>query len=205
MNAQGCSCSQISCDDGNPCTADECLNGECIHTPVAVDSDGILHVPGEYPTIQAAICAARPGEQVVVADGVWTGAGNKDLDFGGKAITMRSASGDPAACIIDCQSSGRGFYFHNGETAAAVVEGFTIRNGLVNESSPPVLWYGGDLYCLSSSPTVTNCEFTGNSAGAGGGLRFDNSNALLTNCRISENSGGLGRRCIMHQFQADAD
>jgi hypothetical protein len=88
------------------------------------------HVPAKYSTIQAAITAAQPGDEVVIADGVYTGTSNKSLDFAGRAITVRSASGDPAACIIDCQGSWRGFYFHTGETSASVVQGLTIREML---------------------------------------------------------------------------
>ncbi len=40
----------------------------------------ILNVPADFPTIQAAINAAISGDQVVVADGVYTGAGNKNLE-----------------------------------------------------------------------------------------------------------------------------
>ena len=50
-------------------------------------------MPDDCPTIQAAIDAAVDGDEVVVGDGVHTGAGNLDLDFGGKAITVRSAGG----------------------------------------------------------------------------------------------------------------
>ncbi len=71
----------------------------------------ILNVPADFATIQAAINAAITGDEVVVADGVYTGAGNKNLDFHGKLITVRSASGDPVLCTIDCEGAGRGFIF----------------------------------------------------------------------------------------------
>ncbi|HPM24910.1 MAG TPA: hypothetical protein PLP66_13465, partial [Phycisphaerae bacterium] len=85
------------------------------------------YVPAQYVTIQGAIDACVAGDEVIIADGTYTGAGNKNLDFKGLAITVRSASGDPATCIIDCEGSGRGFYFHSGETAESAVRGLTIQ------------------------------------------------------------------------------
>mgnify|MGYP002064816145 CR=1 FL=1 len=51
------------------------------------------------------------------------------LDFDGKAATVRSASGDAASCVIDCEGDGRGFYFHSGEGPDSIVEGLTITTG----------------------------------------------------------------------------
>ena len=62
-----------------------------------------LHVPDDYPTIQAAIDAATDGDDVVIADGTHTGDGNTNLDTRGKAVTVRSVSGDLTACIMDCE------------------------------------------------------------------------------------------------------
>ncbi|HNS21294.1 MAG TPA: hypothetical protein PKH24_12395 [Sedimentisphaerales bacterium] len=87
---------------------------------------------GEYPTIQAAINASVSGDTVLVAPGTYTGDGNRDIDFGGKAITVRSETG-PGTCIIDAQGSfadrHRGFNFHMGEQADSVLDGFTITGG----------------------------------------------------------------------------
>jgi len=168
---------------------------------------GSLLVPQDLAAIQNAIDAAVPGDEVIVEDGVWSGPGNTNLDFWGKAITLRSASGNPAACVIDCQGSGRGLYIHSGETTTTVVTGLTIRNGNVTASSPG-LACGGGVYCYFSSPTLTNCIINGNNASGyascGGGVYCGFSACpVLTDCVISGNtasrisgpSGGGGVGC----------
>ena len=93
---------------------------------------------GDYPTIQAAIDDVLDGDIVELADGVFTGEGNRDLNFNGRPITVRSASGDPDACIIDCggdPEEHRGFNFISGEDAASILEGITIRNGYMGFES----------------------------------------------------------------------
>jgi hypothetical protein len=150
-------------------------------------------VPAEYATIQAAIDTAQPADEVVIANGVYTGAGNKNLDFGGKKIVVRSASGEASACIIDCEADGRGFHFHNGETGASVVSRLTVRNG-------QAYGYGGGMLCAnSSSPTVTGCRFIGNSIlsngiAAGGGLACtEGSRPSIQHCWFERNvSAGYG-------------
>jgi len=149
-----------------------------------------------FDAIQEGIDAAQPGDEVVIADGVYTGAGNKNLDFGGKDITVRSASGDPSTCVIDCQGAGRGFFFHSGETPDSVVTGLTIRNGYVSDSSPGS-WYGGGVYCSGSDPTIANNIITGNSAsyyglGYGGGLYLEDSSPAIANNSITSNSSDYG-------------
>ena len=57
-----------------------------VHNIISVQPGG----GGEYPTIQAAINAATDGEVVELADGTYIGPGNRDLDFLGKGITVRS-------------------------------------------------------------------------------------------------------------------
>ncbi|RKY14457.1 MAG: hypothetical protein DRP82_04025, partial [Planctomycetota bacterium] len=95
---------------------------------------------------------------------------------------LKSANG-PANCIIDCQQLGRAFHFHSGETGDSILEGFTIQNGKVSSDS------GGAIYCdNSSSPTIKDCAFVGNSADWGGAVYCDASNPTIVNCTFSGNS-----------------
>jgi parallel beta-helix repeat protein len=145
-----------------------------------------LNVPStSYPTIAAALAAAQTGDVVLLADGAYN---EHDLDFAGKAIIVRSVSDDPKKCIIDCQAMSRGFNFHSDETAASVLRGITIRNGTVPD--PKYDGEGAGILCKNnSSPTITGCIFTGNSATWGGGMSSrDDSNPTVTNCTFSGNA-----------------
>ena len=145
----------------------------------------VIHVPANYSTIQAAVDAAAPGDTILVADGTYTGVGNKDVDFHGKAITVQSENG-PDNCIIDCENDERGFYFCSGEGQGSVVSGFTITNGLADNGA-------GILCCAYSSPTITNCTITHNLAWAGGGIFCTGeSSPIITNCTISDNMATFG-------------
>jgi len=146
-----------------------------------------------FKTIQKGIDAASDGDTVLVADGTYTGEGNKDLDFKGKAITVTSVNG-AGSTIIDCEGDSRGFYFHSGETEESMVSGFKIINGSVTDG------YGGGIYCEnSSSPTIANNIITENSAGYGGGIYSgDASSPRIRNNKIIKNSAtkfGGGIQC----------
>jgi hypothetical protein len=68
VNAAGCSCAQVSCDDGNPCTTDTCSAGVCAHAPVhdgTPCSDGNLCNGTE--SCQAGVC--RAGTPLACNDG----------------------------------------------------------------------------------------------------------------------------------------
>ncbi len=126
-------------------------------------------VPSQYPTIQAAIDAAVDGDVVIVADGMYTGTGNRDIDFLGKALTVRSENG-PANCTIDCQATHadphRGFHFHQNESCACAVDGFTIQNGYAPDEGGSIQHAGGAILCRdNANPTIRNCILRLNQAG----------------------------------------
>jgi hypothetical protein len=152
-----------------------------IFTPV---SGVTIDVPGDEPTIQAGIDAASDDDTVVVAADTYTGTGNTDLDFGGKRITVRSASG-AASCTIDCEDSARAFHFHSGESLGSVVDGFRIIRGRATFPGS-----GGAIFCeLSSNPTIRNCVISGcSSALHGGAVACIGALAVLEDCTITGNT-----------------
>jgi len=169
----------------------------------------------DFNTIQWAIEDSNDGDTVLVADGTYTGDGNRDIDFKGKGITVRSENG-PENCIIDCNGTEsephRGFYFHSGEGPDSILEGLSIKEG-VDE------FYGGAIACNNSGPTITTCVLTdnftleaggaiacrnnsnptishstveGNSAPYGGAIECWNSTPIITHCTFIDNRANIG-------------
>ncbi len=145
---------------------------------------------GDFPTIQAAINSGlvQEGDVICLTDGKFTGAGNRDIDYGGRAITIRSESGNPESCIIDCEGTiidpHRGFVFLSGETGTSVLRDVTVTHGLANS--------GGAVLCDLSSPSFVNCIFEANSATfTGGAVYCTHSSPTFIDCKIWENASGL--------------
>ncbi|MBE0567097.1 MAG: right-handed parallel beta-helix repeat-containing protein [Krumholzibacteria bacterium] len=177
-----------------------------------------LNVPAAFPTIQAAVDAATDGDTVALADGTYTGAGNRDVTLRGKAITVRSASGNAAACIIDCQGSAsephRAFVINSGEGPDTVVENLTVTHAhstygsgmVINGATPRISGCvftnstgydgGGILVGAGGAPVISGCVFRGNSVtDAGAGIIVSGASAAIENCLFEDNWsqwGGTG-------------
>jgi hypothetical protein len=175
-------------------TAPTANNGNQIVTVNLSIADGLLEVPDEYPTIQAAIDAAVSGATVLVADGVYTGDGNRDIDFLGKNITVRSANG-PTNCIVDCQGSISDEHFGFRvicELPSCILEGFTVTGAVVTR------YHEGGGVQLVHAGEVKNCILTQNYSTHGGAAvssagRCNGVSMKVTNCTMfdnfSENAG----------------
>lgn len=145
----------------------------------------------DFGTIQAAVDDADPGDIIVLRRGIYRGIGNRDIDFNGKAITVRSTNPrDPATVsttTIDCQGSSidnhRAFVFQSNEDERSVIDGITMTGGYASR--------GGAVDCRPNcSPVIKNCIIRGNVAaeGDGGGINCLTSRAQILNCLIEANT-----------------
>lgn len=140
-------------------------------------------------SIQSAINRASDGDIVIVHEGDYI----ENIDFSGKAITLRSISRDDrtrgSSIIIGSNLKKSVITFGNGEKVNSVLDGFIITKGSASK--------GGGIYCHSSSPAIINCTIIENSAKWGGGIYCDGSSPIITNCVISKNTAraGGGIRC----------
>jgi hypothetical protein len=150
---------------------------------------------GDYATIQAALDFAADRDTISLADGVYSGSGNRDLNYHGTEVVIRSEYGDPESCVINCGGTPgephRGFVFVSGESAASVLEGVTITGGAAFGSG--VSRFGGAIYCAESSPTIRNCILEGNAAQRNGGaINLFHSESVIENCVVRGNQSALG-------------
>jgi hypothetical protein len=181
---------------------------------VYVTTNGSGHPPYDSwtnaaPSIQVAIDSARNGDKVVVGPGTYRGKGNRDLDFRGKAITVR---GDQGAASTRLEVGGsyeephRAFRFSHGESHSSVIDGFTVTGGYgpkdVLSTDGKRRWnVGGAIYCIASSPVILNCEFRNNYADYGSAIQLWNqSHAEIANCQFIENHRDEVGGCVVYAY-----
>ena len=202
---------------GDPTISDPKENGSAYH-PFDSIQEAIDAASGS-PAAPVSIHPAPPmPDLIIVLNGTFTGPGNHDIDFGGQALHLRSQNG-AGSSTIDCEEAGRGFYFHSGEDADSIVEGFTITNGHAtglpvdnfhsgedansivegstittsNTTVLPVDNCGGGVFCDVSSPTIIDNVIMGNTADdLGGGIFCRDGAPTVTGNAIRQNVAGHG-------------
>ncbi len=147
-----------------------------------------------YKTLQAAVDAAyaASGGEVWVKTGTYTATTDPVLTMKSGVSIYGGFAGTESA--RDQRNWSANITTIDGEKArscvaganAAVLDGFTVTRGSRSGSS------GGGMLNSHASPTVTNCIFTGNSAGGygdsgGGGMYNAYSSPTLVNCTFSNN------------------
>lgn len=138
-----------------------------------------------------AIPGLADGNVIHVAPGIYTGDGNRVLDFP-RDIRL-TCDGAPWTCVIDCEAGGsctsgtnyRGIDFDHNDyalTRAAILEGFTITN------------CKRAILITQTSPTIRNCRFINNCGSSVGGAIATQkvANPLIENCLFLGNTGSDG-------------
>jgi Right handed beta helix region len=153
--------------------------------PGSVDArvwDVFVDGSGDAPTIQAAIDSAAAGDVVRVGPGTYSGAGNQDISFRGKAIVVESVDGWETTIVQPASSFPRRcFRFDSGEGRSSVLDGFTLRDGLGQ---------GSGVSCDGSSPTILRCMIFHNEAGSslgGGFAALGGASPLFEQCTLAWN------------------
>lgn len=151
-------------------------------TPKASRSNtDILHVDArgfsDYTTIQSAVDSAAFRDDTIL---VWPGVYEEQVDFKGKAITVRSA--DSAAVIK--APDGYAFSFFSAESSGSVVRNFIITNC-------------GDaaVYCSGASPTLSNLTIVKNQFGI---TAYGGADPVIKNCILWNNAFGDLEGCRAH-------
>jgi hypothetical protein len=185
-------------------------------TTYLVNPDG----SGDFPTILAAVEAAQSGDIIELGDGVFTGPGNRQVSCMDKSLWVRSASGDPDLCHIDCEGAGCSFHLELSAGFQVVLEAMTLEHGGgVNAggavgvfgagsvaiigcvmSDNQALYQGGAVVCGPSSiSTFDQCRIVGNTAGTGGGVCCIGGTAQFAQCVFLDNMASLdgGGGCIV--------
>jgi hypothetical protein len=167
-----------------------------------VDGDGhasaasCLDATPAFASINAAIAAAADGDTVLVCPGTYV----ENIDFAGKSITVRSTAG-AAATIIDGGAIRSVITFATRETAGAVLDGFTVRNGRSGANGPG-LDEGAGIRIQNASPTIRNNVIVANHGCDGIGISIRGGAPVIEANNISGNtrngcSGGNGGGGLM--------
>jgi hypothetical protein len=126
------------------------------------------------------IAAAVDGDTVLVCPGAYS----EFIDFGGKAITVRSVGG-PAVTALEAKSpSNPVVSFQRGETATSVLEGFTLSHASNSVAS------GIAIY--RASPIIRGNRITQNSACTGSGIFIQSGSAVIEDNTIEVNGSSSG-------------
>lgn len=145
----------------------------------------VLRVPGQYPTISAALAAATPNATIAVAPGTYT----ENLTWPNTQGIRLIALAGPSVTTIDANGAGRAIMFGRvAVTRSTVVEGFTIQNGLMATSRN----YGAGIHIDGGSPTIRGNVLTGHICDGpnwnyGGAIYADGGAPLIVGNTITAN------------------
>jgi hypothetical protein len=160
-----------------------------------------INVPGDFPTIQAAIDSVAAGQARTVQ--VAAGTYNESFALNGKNVVVRGAP--KGGTVLD----GTGLSvsiatFSSNEPSTAGLENLVFRNATSGTTiNPPApVQVGGAVLGFNSSAFIRNCRFEDCAAEFGGAVYLYNSSLDIDNCVFAGNDaqidggGMLAFRCV---------
>jgi hypothetical protein len=154
-----------------------------------------ITVPADYATIQAAIDAAADGDVIELDRDRFIGAGNRDLDFLNKELTIRPAPGR-AGVRLDTQGTTHDQHRAGSllnQTEPIVFIDLVFENGLVTADTIIPAGEGAALLIRDSAGVeFRGCVFGSNRAGGvgGGAIACYDSQVRFEDCHFHDNHIG---------------
>lgn len=149
-----------------------------------VSSATIINIPDDYRSIQQGIDSSSFADTVLIQPGVY----HENIDFNGHSVALGSVyltSGDTSyisQTIIDGDSLAPVLTITDITDSLISVIGLTLRRGISA--------YGGGIYCVESTPLISNCVFEHNYTGGfgrGAGIYSGHSVMTIKNCVFRHN------------------
>jgi hypothetical protein len=144
----------------------------------------------DFVSIGEAFAVAADGDSIVVWPGTYTGASNRNIEWGDRNIVLTKAP-DRQTPVIDLEGAGRFLLIESDVVdSTSVIRGLDIRNG----SAPPPSFGGGALRIIpdqgrGASLVIELCTFDSNDASSGGAVEAITSDVTVRFCRFLGNTG----------------
>ena len=156
---------------------------------IASTAHGAVHYvnssTGPFTTIQSAIAAAAPGDEIFIQDiGMHTDY-NEDIDFLGKDIIVRSDPANFWSVAIVGTGLGPVVTMASGEPPTAELSDLFVKGG----NAAPPLNAGGGILIHGSSGRLVDVVVNHCTGMLGGGVAVINSQADLYNVEVVDNNG----------------
>ena len=165
----------------------------------AAGADDGLDWPDAFTNLQSALAIAVPGDSIDVAQGDYSpGSAPTDTFELIDGVSIRGGYptggfGAPNPLLYPTVLDGRGSNYHvvtaGGTNSSAELDGFTITGGNASGSGDANSRFGGGLFLLGGSTTISDCTFTANTAMSGGAMYdADQSSPALDDCQFKDNT-----------------
>lgn len=166
------------------------LGGALLLATEAAPAQGVIHVPGDWPTIQAAIDVSVFGDRIEVAPGTY----HETLVAFGRAVELVGVGGAESTVIDGAGLDASVLRVEGTQSGTLTLEGFTLLNGSGSPSSggSSGTKLGGLLQVDGGSVEVRDCVLRGGVASSGGGAILLGGELVMRSCLIEGNAAGKG-------------